>query len=214
MVPRNVFLSLILLVSAGIAFGDSQKRVNPPNDSQKMHLSVVGNTNDPQFDNICRWFETDPNLMALKSSLFYHAVTTDTEIFKERYAPNVNGLPTVRLQRANGVVIYEQHDKNIPNYPSGLYYEITLAIDLSKLPWRNLNSEDCPWRNRCRPQPQPQPKPEPPVIVEPQVEPPVMEPVQQTNWMLIVLLCSGSFALGAVGGVAVAWRESSNMVNQ
>jgi len=171
------------------AFGASD-RIDPPQDQGKMHLSIVGNANDPTFRTVTDWFYDDWFLMHFREEVHYHEVTTNTEIFRERYEPNIAGLPTIRLQRADGVVIYESWDLTIPDTPEELALCLHWAVFASEFPWRNLDwflmhcrepeelalclrwaifVSKSSWRNldseQCNPWkrccPRPKPKPEP-----------------------------------------------------
>ena len=91
-----------------------ERVVNLPNDSGKWYVSVVGNANDARYNEIVGWFDTNASLKKLKNQVHFCPVTSDTAIYKERYASNVKGLPTVRVQKPDGTVVYEAAGKNIP----------------------------------------------------------------------------------------------------
>jgi len=189
------FLAAGFLVCAS-AFGASD-RIDPPQDQGKMHLSVVGNATDPTFRAVTDWFYDDWFLMHFREKTHYHEVTTDTEIFRERYEPNVTGLPTVRLQKADGVVIYESWGRTIPDTPEELALCLHWAVFASEFPWRNLDSEQCnPWKRCC-----PMPTPEPEVVVIPEEESP------DYLWLKIMLVLT-AITVGVAIGVAYEWKKT------
>jgi hypothetical protein len=210
---NRIFLSICLLLAALAAvpaFADiatvngvlaKERVVNLPNDQGKWYISIVGNANDAAYLRLLVWFDNDASLKALKNKVHFCPVTTGTPIYQERYAPNVKGLPTVRVQKANGEVVYEAPGTHIPMTPQGLYGAIANSVHSAQgirpiLPWRREMERRCP--GPC-PTPQPAPDPAPQPIDDggaPDVEPiPVESPVQ---WVWLPVLC----VLGFVGGIA------------
>lgn len=195
--------------SAGVTNGVlSQERViNLPKDQGKWYLSIVGQANDSQYQTILKWFQTDADLYRLRQQVHYIPVTTDKAVYETRYKTNISGLPTVRLQNSEGVVIYEAAGKNLPFTPEGLYG--AFANDVAKaqrcpiLPWR---------RNHNCPTPSPQPDPDPNPAPDPEPGPiddggapdlPVPQSSLPPLWlMLTTLLVSAGI------GVGVQWRDT------
>lgn len=187
-----------------------ERVVNLPNDSGKWYISVVGNANDARYNEIVGWFSTNPNLKKLKDQVHFCQVTTDTAIYKERYAGNVKGLPTVRMQKADGRVVYEAAGKNIPMTAAGLNGALANGVYSAEgirpvLPWRREMERRCPGPGPCptpQPQPQPQPDPEPQPIDDngpPNIDEPAVESAVQWAWL--PALC----VLGFLGGLAGAY---------
>jgi hypothetical protein len=144
-----------------------ERVVNLPQDAGRWYVSVVGSPTGANYKQVLGWFNTDPGLKKLKSQVHFLPVTSDTVIYRERYQSNVKGLPTVRMQKADGTVIYEAAGNNIPMTAAGLYSAMAKTAQSAQgifplLPWRR-NME-----NRC-PGPCPTPTPDP---VIPPVEPP------------------------------------------
>jgi len=134
--------------------------VNLPQDQGKWYISVVGDANDARYRTVLSWFDTHENLKHLKDQVHFCPVKSNTAIYKERYAPNVKGLPTVRVQDSKGVVIYEVAGLAIPLTPDALYAAIANDVQVAQgcrpiLPWRRE------MERRCRPCPQPNPQPQP-----------------------------------------------------
>jgi hypothetical protein len=200
---KNLWVGVLMTVAfaAAVTFGtaiaqggdgvDSQERViKLPNDQNKWHVSVVGQGD--RYQEILGWFESG-KLKELKSQVFFHAVTISDPIFA-RYKDNVKGLPTVRVQDADGVVIFEA-SKDLPISAGGLYSAISRKVNAEELlPWR---------RNHSKPV---EPAPiDPSVPVDPEPSPlddggaPVLEPV--FDWegaapIAVVVL----FILGLIAG--------------
>lgn len=210
----SVLCVLALCAVAAPCFADTvngvlaeERVVRLPNDSAKWYVSVVGDANDPRYNEIAEWFNTNPSLKKLRDQVHFCPVTTDTGIYKERYAPNVKGLPTVRVQKPDGTVVYEAAGKNLPLTAGGLNGAIAGAVSNAQgirpvLPWRREMERRCP--GPCpnpQPQPQPQPDPEPqpiddggaPVIDDPPVE-------SAVPWGLLPLLCVAGLAVGIACG--------------
>ena len=150
-----------------------ERVVNLPNDQGKWYISVVGNANDTAYLRVLGWFEANPSLKGLKNKVHYCPVTTGTPIYQERYAPNMKGLPTVRVQKADGVVVYEAAGSNLPMTAEGLYGAIAGAVSNAQglrpiLPWRRDMERRCPGPGPCpTPNPQPNPDPQPDPAQEP-----------------------------------------------
>ena len=71
-----------------------ERVVNLPNDSGKWYVSVVGNVNDARYREVLGWFDTYPGLAKAKSQVHFCPVASDTALYKERYAGNVNRSET------------------------------------------------------------------------------------------------------------------------
>ena len=85
-----------------------ERVVNLPQDQGKWYVSVVGNATDSRYNEIVGWFDTNASLKKLKDQVHFCPVTSDTAIYQARYACNVKGLPTVRMQKAlKGIVRYD-----------------------------------------------------------------------------------------------------------
>lgn len=121
---------------------------------------------------------------------------------------NVKGLPTVRMQNSQGVVIYEAAGRNLPFTSEGLHG--ALADSVNKVQGRPI----LPWRwNYVCPGPCPQPGPDPNPDPEPQPiddqgapvidQPPVVQADLPPLWLMLVVL-----AVSAGIGVAIQWRDT------
>ncbi len=178
-----------------------ERIINLPNDQGKWYVSVVGDANDANYKKVIGWFNTNAKLKKLKDQVHFMPVTNDTAIYTERYANNVDGLPTVRVQTRDGVVVYEAAGDNIPMSAEGLNGAIAEQV----LPWRR-NMED-----KCgpRPCPSPSPSPDPPLDPEPQpiidVDVPDMDPSPRRGLaaIVVVMLLVSSSVIGGVTGLAV-----------
>jgi len=185
-----------------------ERVVNLPQDQGKWYVSVVGNTTDSRYNEIVGWFDTNASLKKLKNQVHFCPVTTNTAIYQARYASNVKALPTVRMQRSDGTVVYEAAGKNLPMTAAGLNGALAGAVNTAQglrpiLPWRREMERRCPSPG---PNPQPNPNPNPPVDPEPQPiddnGPPNVEPEPQADlppWGL-ALLCVGGAIVGLSTG--------------
>jgi hypothetical protein len=200
----------IALCCAALGRGDTlngvlseERVVRLPQDQGKWYISIVGNANDARYQEVLGWFGNVESLKTLKDKVHFCPVTSDTPIYKERYAPNVKGLPTVRVQNDKGVVIYEAAGRSIPMTGEGLYAAIAIAVNGSEelLPWR---------RNHVHPQPEPKPDPKPilPILVDPEPQPiddggaPEIDLLSDLS-LWLVPIC----VLGLLAGIAIGQWE-------
>lgn len=178
-----------------------ERVVNLPQDGGKWYCSIVGKATDPRYKELLGWFDTTASLKKLKSQVHFCPVTTTHRLYQERYGVNIKGLPTVRVQKASGEVVYEAAGKNLPLTPEGLYGAIATGVQsaqgLRLLPWRR------DMENRCNPQPEPQPQPNP----DPDPQPiddggvPNIEPVPtESDVAWLAVLCGLGLFGGLVGG--------------
>ena len=185
-----------------------ERVVNLPNDQGKWYISVVGDARNAQYQTILKWFGQDPALRKLKSQVRFCPVTSSSTIYKTRYSMNVKGLPTVRFQNSQGVLIYEAAGQNLPFTAEGLYG--ALANSTAKAQSRPILS---PWRrNHVHPCPKPCPTPEPDDDFDPAPQPiddgeePIFDdvPIQSSLpplWLMLTML-----AVSAGVGLAVEWK--------
>lgn len=149
--------------------------VTPVDDSKSPVLMVVGSKNDATYQTYVKW--------AQATTSRYHAVTTDSPMYAERYAGTVPVTPKVIIvENLTGKVLYKGN-----------------PISQAELGnrWRN----SCPDGN-CRPR-----NPEPaPVQPAPAPIAPVAEPIPDTDdssglaWYWYVLA-----AVGGVGAGGYSW---------
>lgn len=218
---KRLLLALCVVLVASTCFADkvngvlSEDRVvNLPNDQGKWYVSVVGDAQDAQYQTILKWFSEDIALRKLKAQVHFCPIQSSSATYKARYSTNVKGLPTVRLQNSQGVVIYEAAGKNLPFTPGGLYG--AFAVNVSKaqgvpiLPWR---------RNHVCPRPCPTPDPGPdfdldldldldpaPQPIDDGGQPDFDEPVQSSLpplWLMLATL-----VISASAGLAAEWTST------
>ena len=175
-----------------------ERVVNLPADESKWHISVVGNPRNARYQTVKDWFDSHPNLKHLKAQTHFHPIVTTTAMFRDRYAQNTPKVPCIRIQSADGTVMYQVCGQDIPMSADAL--DQAIRTELFR-------------RRRCCPTPQPQPQPEPTPIPDPEpqpldhVGPPDVAPVPMSGlppWWLIV----GLGVLGVGAGVAAQWKET------
>jgi hypothetical protein len=189
-----------------------ERVVNLPQDQSKWYVSVVGAAGESRYQEVLQWFDTNANLKHLKDQVHFNPVPSDSLIYRERYAPNVKGLPTVRVQNHQGVVIYEAAANAIPMTADGLYGAIANDVQVAQgirpvLPWRRemerRNNTPCPCPT---PQPDPEPQPIAPIPPAPPGPPDMGTPTQSIlpAWWLMLSAVGAGCGLG----VAQMWRET------
>jgi hypothetical protein len=223
----RVLLSIVLLLACfapALCMADAvngvlseDRVVSLPNDQGKWYVSVVGNASDAKYKTILGWFDSVSSLKKLKVQVHFCPVTSDTAIYRDRYAPNTKALPMVRMQNAEGVVVYQACGSDIPMTGQGLNGALANAVNSAQgirpiLPWRREMERRCPDPGPCpnpqpKPQPQPQPDPEPAPIDDggaPNVEP--VEPEASAGWLLVPL-CGVGFLTGLGIGAGKKLKE-------
>ena len=143
-----------------------ERVVDLPQDSEKWYLSVVGSTKNEHYLTLLKWFNEDPNLRKFRSMVHYRTIEKGTAVYNERYYPNLKGLPTVRLQKSDGEVVYEAHASALPLSAGGLYGILTDSSSEAQgfglfRPWGNRR-RICPVCPRPNPVPDPPPPNDPP----------------------------------------------------
>lgn len=186
-----------------------ERVVNLPQDQDAWYISVVGAGDS--YATLISWFVEDEDLETIKSQVKFRAVESGTDMFKTRYEGNVKGLPTVRMQKPDGTVVYEAAGDEIPYTSQALYGALADSANGTQgilRPWRHGAKPYLPWRRKmedqCKPAPTPVDPPivivDPPVVVDPPVGPPVI--ARESNVGLTIFLSILGLLTG--GGVALA----------
>jgi len=201
------FIAMLLFVVTAPVFGE---QVIPPADQGKMYLSIVGDRNDRAYYNLNGMFLNDKNLREFKKGVHFNNVTSDSAMYKARYQENVKGLPTVRLQNAKGIVLYEAYGSNLPTTAMGMYIRLELASILNdNANWQYATWGErfgnCPW-GKCRPK---QEQEEEPVekLPEPKSDPVVEPEPDGPNILLLVVLGLVAGVVGLGAGVLSQLRK-------
>lgn len=197
-------ISALIVGLATICLAEATERVAPPQDQEKMYLSVVGDQADPEYHSLLLWFTTNKDLAALKKSTHFRPVTTRSAIFRERYADNVPGLPCVRLQKPSGAREYESGGDDLPKSAEALLNEIERSTN-QILPWRRrIERRSCP-EGDCDPTPEIDYQDVPPVFEEPEPEP---EPEGISVWVAFLAAFTGSVIGTGIGVFRSVKQES------
>lgn len=193
-----------------------ERVIDLPQDSKKWYISVIGNPSDLQYKSILRRFLRNAHLRALKVQVHFWIVPSNGEAFRERYKKNTKELPTIRVQKSNGNVVWEASGKGIPLTAEGLYIAIKNSSlkAMAILPWRR-NGTILPWRDHMEHRAVPQPRPEPalvPVLVDPEPAPiddggvPEFEETGPARWVVVLTAIASALA-GAGLGLFGQWRR-------
>jgi len=211
-----ILLVLVLCVSVVGAAEVEERVIDLPADQGKWYISVVGERN-AEYRKLVVWFGTNKSLVSLRNQTHFRCITTDTAIFKDRYASNTKGLPMVRVQGPKGVVVYEAYGAGLPVTAKGLYTQIAVAAKRVKnanqvLPWRRLMER----KQRQSPTPSPPtvpPADPPPLDYEAQPidfeDAPEFEGVDDSpSTALVVILAIIGALAGGITGVVVQWKRT------
>ena len=188
-----------------------ERIVQLPQDGDKWFVSVVGDPQDSRFNEIVSWFDSG-SLLALRNSVHFNAIDSNSAIFADRYADMTPELPMVRVQNAKGVIYSQVCGNSIPMSAQSLNAQI--AQDVAAGPKANCPLRPLlPWRknHNC---PTPGPKPEPSPLPDPIPGPiddhsnPVIDdaPASPPVWPLI-LVCGSGFLVGAVTGTVITFKQ-------
>ena len=186
-----------------------ERIVQLPQDQGKWFVSVVGNPQDARFSEIASWFDSG-SLLALRNSVHFNVIGSDTVIFTERYAETTPELPMIRVQNAKGVVYSQICGRDIPMSAQSLNAQI--AQDVATGPKANCPLRPLlPWRrNHSNPEPKPEPQPLPDPTPGPINTPdkPVIDdaPATPPVWPMI-LICGSGFLVGAVTGTVITFKQ-------
>ena len=144
-----------------------ERVVNLPQDQDKWYISVVGDANDARYNEVLGWFDSNPSLAKLKNQVHVLSRGERHADLQGAVCRNVKGLPTVRMQKPDGTVVYEAAGKNLPMTAAGLNGALAGAVNEAQgLRPDPAVAARCGQRPECNlehpePQPQPQPDPEP-----------------------------------------------------
>lgn len=127
-----------------------ERVIELPNDGGKWYVTVMGDKHNHYYTDVVGWFSSHDGLKSLKSKTHFHAINSDTAMYKDRYAAEVKALPTIRVQDSEGRVAFERWDNNIPISAEALYSAIAKGVKTAQ-------------RRPCNPlRPCPTPKPQEP----------------------------------------------------
>jgi hypothetical protein len=197
-----------------------ERVINLPQDQLKWYISVVGDGRSKEYARIVSWFDSHKGLRELKQQVHFRKVTTGTSTYRERYATNVSGLPTVRMQQAAGEVMYEASGEDLPITADGLHSAMAKATGrlFPLFPWKKKVRPVLPYDRKqdARPCPGPSPCPAPEPIEPPEEDPlpdftqPV-EPIEVETGIpvgVVVALCVAVLVLGGLIGLGVGLRAN------
>ena len=219
-------------VADGAEIATNERVLNLPGDEGKWHVSVVGDPSNQRYANLLAWFDRNATLKELKAGVHFHKINSTSDAYKTRYRKSIRALPTVRVQRPDGFVVYESSGNDIPESAEGLSYDIAGASNMAGwqilrrpifdgrlfpifnrpfLPWRqrmlNRQQNNCPDGN-C-PQPQPTPIIDVDVVIPGPAQPePELTPSRGAPVLLVVGLCILFFGIGGLCGAAAAWKKT------
>ena len=230
-----VFLAMLAMFSAATngqetkapAPPEARERVfNLPQDEMKWFISIVGSKEEQHYKTLLSWFDTNADLQEMKTQVHFHKIATNSIAFKERYAKDVGVFPTIRVQKADGYVVYEAAGSELPGTAEELLTEVGYASHLAGGPIFNRDGRVfpifpifrrplLPYRHRqeqqqkdCDTCPAPSPPPESDINVSvgPQPEP------KPNGMPLAAILSLGVISLvgGGLGSAVSQWKKLSS----
>jgi len=178
----------------GVRYAQEQV-IQLPQDQGRFYLSVFGNEGEYRYEQVKSWIASDPQLSALKAQTIYNTYRVDSVMYRERYAQGISDIPCVRLQTAQGHVVFEATGTNIPMSAEGLYNSI---------------AEGCRKRNHCRPSPSPAPSPVPSPAPTPSPAPapaPIVKPSDFPKTGVWIGIVVAGLVIGGAAGVGGSLKK-------
>jgi hypothetical protein len=129
------------LVLAAIAILDataSAQQVATPPEDNRPYLSIFTNAQYagiPHEAALVKAFETDPNLIAIKSQCRWNHYQPHDQFYKQRFAKLIppDRLPAVLLQRSDGGYVYKATGSNVPDSGAEIFDEMSHYAGLDPL---------------------------------------------------------------------------------
>lgn len=197
------FLALALaLALATPAWAAVEREVDRPVDGSALYLTVAGTPGNGGFEALRFAFEMRPDLKQIKSSCHFRVLSTRDPDYAERYSDQFTTLPTVRLQSADGLVVYEVSGEGIPTLDR-------LAVELAS----HVTGMECHRRrhgdDRYEKDGGDRYDVAPPHVVTPPAATPTDPPVRRVPlWRVLLYGCVsslGGWVVGAGYAVAKEW---------
>ena len=169
-----------------------------PNDAEVVYLTVVGTPGEARFESLKLEFETHDGLKGLTEETHFTVLADTSTLFRTRYSGEFGRLPVVRLQEADGDVIYEASGRLIPDADQ-LYTELNRKV---------TNDPTCYRRQRQGEQEMIDVTP----VKKEKTPPPVEKrtPRYRWDWMFIAQCCGVAlvgFLLGIGRVVKAEWSS-------
>lgn len=124
------------------AKGQTGKQVlNLPQDENKLYLTLYGDSNNEQYQNLKKWFNENESLRSIRTQTHFSAIDTDSKLFKERYADEVDKSPCIRFVTPGGVELLRIDGTAIPMSDSSLNKGIRAGL-MKRLFGNNDDDED------------------------------------------------------------------------
>jgi hypothetical protein len=100
----------------------------------RYNLAIFLVHNDPASQRLLNWFNSDPQLQALKSQCNFQTYTPDNAIYKSRYARDVpvDSFPAVVYSDPSGGLVHATGPGLMPNTAPDLASDLTRAQSLQR----------------------------------------------------------------------------------
>ena len=183
----------------GVVYSEEQI-TNLPQDQNRYYVSVLGSPSEQKYQQVKSWFTSHKGLASLRNQTHFNEITTDSVMYTERYAKTVAQTPCVRVQDAQGNVIYQASGNHIPMSAEALHKGIATEFRRRRCPG------PCPAPTPA-PAPQPEPTPQPDVT-PPQDTVPEPEPEANEPYWVVYLLAGVGLLAGIGFGVARKFKET------
>lgn len=206
----QLFKTLLMVVSClgGYSTAAAAPIDQLPQDAHRWYITVVGETDNPAYQNVLRLFAATEEMRTLASQVHFITLSPDSPIFKERYAQGdfaISATPAVRVQTDTGEVVYQAEGNSLSVAPETLYAAIATSVEKHRL------------RQRRQVEPEPfhpiQPVHQPIVIPVNHDGPPLVLPHHwwQQSWRWHPEIPAGLSVLALALGVGLIWGIGSKL---
>lgn len=90
------------------------KKLILPQDENRLYLTLYGDPNDEQYVKLKKWFNENNELRAIRTQCHFSAIDTNSKLFQDRYADEVDKFPCIRFVTPGGVELLRIDGKKIP----------------------------------------------------------------------------------------------------
>lgn len=135
---KNILLALVCLIGSfsaacaadyrcdatGGVMYQSQRVIDLPQEQNKLYVTVIGDPASDRTQELTGWFSNHPTLVKVKNATQYSVMDTTSPMYLGRvsqsqaFAPP--SLPCIRVQSADGQIIYQVSGNNVPLSAEGL----------------------------------------------------------------------------------------------
>ncbi len=85
-----------------------------PQDENKLYLTIYGNADDERYQQLKKWFNENTELKAIRAQTHFAAIDTNSKLFKDRYADEIDTSLCIRVVTPGGLEVLRIDGNAIP----------------------------------------------------------------------------------------------------